>query len=162
MSKRKSWYKDAKEQLFPAEVLEELKKYPIYSQEDTPLSKQYVSMRIFSTCSNHVFFITEWDGEDLLFGWAKVDGLGWWEGGYFSMEEICTTPMFLNGREVNSYAFNRDVVFEPMTMNEATIREARIYNDCDIIGLPPKPDNESSTTNLDNQSVQKEASIDSL
>lgn len=130
---RMQWVRAAENQLFPKEVRELMKQYPLYSQENTQLADQIVMLRVFSNCSHHVHLITEWDGDDTLFGWSK-DPHGGWEGGYFSIKELATTPSYLFGQPVPACAFERDVDFEfGTTLHDATVAEKELRGDCQVI-----------------------------
>lgn len=80
---------------------------PLYSQEDEP--DPMVWVKFFDPCGSWTWYATEFDGEDLFFGY--VDGF---EGelGYFSLSELASVkgPFGLG--------IERDRHFKPRRLSE--------------------------------------------
>jgi hypothetical protein len=70
--------------LLTQEILAKLP--PLYSQEKKGLDAEVV-VKFFTPDANAVWYATEFDGEDLFFGYADL-GLGCGELGYFSLSEL--------------------------------------------------------------------------
>lgn len=60
---------------------------PLYSTEDVPLADKVVLAKFFNPCGAGTWLATEFDGEDLFFGWAEI-APGYGEWGYFSLSEL--------------------------------------------------------------------------
>lgn len=84
---------------------------PIYSNEKVPLDDVIVHAKFFSPYGNGAmtWWVTEFDGEDSLFGFVSL-GMGGDEWGYFSLSELETTdvPGF-RGLQ----AIERDISWKP-------------------------------------------------
>jgi hypothetical protein len=57
----------------------------LYSQENNP--DPLIVVKFFSPYSQATWFVTEFDGEDTMFGWADL-GFGEGELGYISLREL--------------------------------------------------------------------------
>lgn len=66
------------------EVTKRLKEYPLYAQEG--LDDPIVSCKLFAIAGAATWYLTEWDGVDVCFGY--VTGLGHNEWGYVSLGEL--------------------------------------------------------------------------
>lgn len=73
--------------LMTAELKKKLPK--LYSTEDVPADQKMVHAKFFDPCGRGTWYITEFDGKDLLFGFA-VSPLGpdCDEWGYISLAEL--------------------------------------------------------------------------
>jgi len=90
-----------KHKLMPKEVS---KKIPqLYSQDGNKNPTVY--LKIFSPYSNYTLWVTEFDGEDTLYGY--VTGTGSNEWGYSSLNELASSSR--NGLPL----FERDKYFTP-------------------------------------------------
>lgn len=72
-----------KHKLMPNEIRSKLPK--LYSQEEVKDPTAY--LKLFSPYSNAVWYVTEFDGQDTMFGWADL-GHGGGELGYISLSEL--------------------------------------------------------------------------
>lgn len=70
--------------LLTQEILAKLP--PLYSQEKKGMDAEVV-VKFFTPDAGATWFATEYDGEDLFFGYADL-GLGCGELGYFSLSEL--------------------------------------------------------------------------
>lgn len=95
--------------LMTPELREALPK--LYSQENTP--DPMVVVKYFCPYSQAVWFVTEFDGEDTMFGWADL-GFGCGELGYMSLSELSET---CKGRLP---LVERDLHWKPVPLSEAT------------------------------------------
>lgn len=73
-------------QLMTDEIRKQLPK--LYSQEKNP--DPMVVVKFFSPYSQAVWFVTEFDGMDTMFGWGDL-GFGEGELGYISLRELDET-----------------------------------------------------------------------
>jgi len=72
----------------------------IYAQEGKE-DDAIVYVKLFDPCGSWTWFITEWDGEDQVFGLVRGDCD---EYGYFSLAELATIPGPLGiGLEIDVY-----------------------------------------------------------
>lgn len=83
----------------------------LYSQENTP--DPMVVVKFFSPYSQAVWFVTEFDGEDTMFGWADL-GFGEGELGYMSLSELSETV----GR-LGLPLVERDCHWKPVPLSQA-------------------------------------------
>ncbi len=83
---------------------------PLYATENDP--NPTVHVKLFTPDSNWTWYITEFDGEDLCFGYVVGHAA---ELGYFCLSEIAraTGPHGLR--------IERDVFFEPQPLNNIRI-----------------------------------------
>lgn len=108
----------AQRKLFDNATLKRLKKYPIYSQ-DGKGDKVVVSAKIFNPYGGGKFFITEYDGDDLMYGYSSMSGRhddpnNEW--GYFSKKELENTRVNVLGMRM---PLERDISYStPKTMGE--------------------------------------------
>lgn len=72
-----------KHQLMPAAIRSKLPK--LYTQED--VADPLAMVKFFSPYSQAVWYVTEFDGRDQMFGWADL-GMGGGELGYISLSEL--------------------------------------------------------------------------
>jgi hypothetical protein len=72
-----------KHQLMPAAIRSKLPK--LYSQEKNP--DPMVVVKFFSPYSGATWYVTEFDGQDTMFGWSDL-GHGEGELGYISLDEL--------------------------------------------------------------------------
>lgn len=84
----------------------------LYSQEDKGLDA-LVQVKFFSPYSNWTWYATEFDGEDIFFGY--VDGFDG-ELGTFSLSELDNVTINFLGVEVP--AVERDLHFSPRPLRE--------------------------------------------
>jgi len=97
-----------KHMLMPAEIRAKLPK--LYSQENN--RDPMVVVKYFSPFSQATWFVTEFDGEDTMFGWADL-GFGEGELGYISLSELDT----LNRRGLP--LIERDCYWKPVPLSQA-------------------------------------------
>ena len=72
-----------KQKLMPANIRAAMP--ALYSQESNP--DPTVHLKLFSPYSGATWYITEFDGQDIMFGWADL-GHGEGELGYISLGEL--------------------------------------------------------------------------
>jgi len=97
-----------KHMLLTQEIRSRLPK--LYSQEN--VSDPIAQVKFFSPYSQAVWFVTEFDGKDTMFGWADV-GFGEGELGYISLRE-------LEGTHENGLPLvERDCYWSPRPLSEA-------------------------------------------
>lgn len=103
--------------LITKEVEELLEKYPIYSQEETPLEDHRLLVKFFLPGTGWTWYVSEAEkqGDDwLFFGWVVGLESEW---GYFCLSEIqgpFNLPMRINDREVRvPVETERDIHFKP-------------------------------------------------
>lgn len=80
----------AQRALFDKNTLNNLRKYPLYSQ-DGKGDDAIVSAKIFNPYGGQKFFITEWDGNDTFYGYSSQTGRHddpSNEYGYFSKKDL--------------------------------------------------------------------------
>jgi len=94
--------------LMTAELREQLPK--LYSQEKTP--DPMVVVKYFSPYSQAVWYVTEFDGKDTMFGWADL-GFGEGELGYISLQEL--SEVNRNGLPL----VERDLHWKPRPLSQA-------------------------------------------
>ena len=84
---QKETFKEGKMNLFPEELKEELKKFPIYSQEDKGLNKIPI-IKYFnaSGVGTWIVFEGEEQGDDIEF--FGLVNLAEWEFGYFTLNQL--------------------------------------------------------------------------
>lgn len=87
--------------LITPELLEQLP--PLYAQEEEPDALVYC--KFFHPSSGWTWYITEFDGEDIFFGW--VVGFEQ-ELGYFSLSEL---------EAIRNPAIERDLHFQPTPLS---------------------------------------------
>ncbi len=113
----------AQRTLFDKATLNRLKKYPLYSQ-DGKGDDAVVSAKIFNPYGGHKIFITEYDGDDTMYGFASMSGRyddPNNEYGYFSKKELENTRVRVGGV---SLPLERDISYrKPKTMGEVMERE---------------------------------------
>ena len=96
-----------KHQLMPAAIRSKLPK--LYSQENNP--DPTILVKFFSPYSQAVWYVTEFDGRDQMFGWADL-GFGEGELGYISLSE-------LEGANRNGLPLvERDISFRPIPLSK--------------------------------------------
>jgi len=93
-------------------MTEELRKQlpKLYSQEKVP--DPMVVVKYFSPYSQAVWYVTEFDGDDTMFGWCDL-GFGEGELGYISLSELSETNR--NGLPL----VERDLYWKPVTLSTA-------------------------------------------
>lgn len=101
--------------LFDKATLERLKKHPLYSQ-DGKGDDAVVEARIFNPYGMGVWYLTEYDGDDTLYGYYKdsdndEDG----EYGYVSKSEMENTKVRVFG---TSLPLERDQYFKTTTLGK--------------------------------------------
>jgi len=93
----------------PAAIRSKLPK--LYSQENNP--DPTILVKFFSPYSQAVWYVTEFDGRDQMFGWADL-GFGEGELGYISLSE-------LEGANRNGLPLvERDISFRPIPLSKIT------------------------------------------
>lgn len=97
--------------LMPASIKSKIPK--LYSQED--VSDPTVWVKFFNPYGRGVWYITEFDGRDTMFGWAD---LGYGELGYVSLNEL--EKLERNGLPL----IERDLSWRPMPLSKAKSRRA--------------------------------------
>lgn len=118
--------------LLPQEVRAMLP--PLYTQSS--VKDPMVYTKLLTPRSTHTFFITEFDGQDTLFGYTLVNGEG--ELGYSSLQELTETTLPVSITEysdtgkarytVNVPAVERDTAFIPKRLSEALEEHQRRHN----------------------------------
>jgi len=98
-----------KQELLTKELREQLP--PLYSQDNKKM-KAVAYVKFFHPYGAGVWFATEFDGEDIFFGWAEIcPGCG--ELGYFSLSELESLEASINGTRMGLQAIERDTSFTP-------------------------------------------------
>lgn len=109
--------------LITKEVEELLSKYPLYSQEETPVEKHRLLVKFFLPCTGWSWYVSEAEkqGDDWLF-FGYVVGMSS-EWGYFSLSEIqgpFNLRMSINGQETRvPVETERDIHFRPCLFEES-------------------------------------------
>lgn len=85
----------------------------LYAQENN--SDPMVVVKFFSPYSQAVWYVTEFDGEDTMFGWADL-GFGQGELGYISLSEL--SEVNRNGLPL----VERDLSWKPVLLSQATAK----------------------------------------
>lgn len=113
----------AQRKLFDNATLKRLKKYPLYSQ-DGKGDKTVVSAKIFNPYGRGTFYITEWDGDDTMYGYSTMSGRHDDpnnEYGYFSKRELENTRVNVMGVRL---PLERDISYStPKTLGEVKDQE---------------------------------------
>ena len=78
----------------------------LYANENTPAAEQVVQVKFFTPDSSWTWYATEFDGEDLFFGWA-TDGQSTPELGYFRLSDLRTA------HGATCLPVERDMYFQP-------------------------------------------------
>jgi hypothetical protein len=81
---------------------------PLRAQENSPDPTVYV--KFFNPCGSGTWYGTEFDGNDLFFGY--VTGLGGDELGYFSLAELSSVRLQFGLK------IERDLFFKPCKLSE--------------------------------------------
>lgn len=93
--------------LMPADLARQIPK--LYETEDVPLDEKMIYAKYFHPMSGYTMFVSEYDGDDLLFGFVTLSGDlndPFAEWGYSSLSE-------LNSIEVMGLGVERDEWFTP-------------------------------------------------
>ena len=113
----------AQRALFDKATLNRLRKYPLYSQ-DGKGDSAVVSAKIFNPYGGQAYYITEWDGDDTMYGYAANsrnhdDPNN--EYGYFSKRQLENARVRIGGV---SLPLERDTSYsKPKTLGEVMERE---------------------------------------
>lgn len=118
--------------LFDKRTLGELKKHPLYSQ-DGKGDDAIVSARIFNPYGAGYWNITEWDGDDTMYGYYQRNGhssnpdedesYGDNEYGYFSKKELENTRVRVGGVQL---PLERDSSFKPKRLGDVIGRKSKV------------------------------------
>lgn len=120
------------DRLLPPDIRSQIPK--LYGQEESKDPTVYA--KLYTPASSLTFFITEFDGEDIAFGYTINDGEG--ELGYISIREleevthnIPIIELDTRGQRIGSsnemiYAVVRDEHFVPCLLSEAKAKQAEI------------------------------------
>lgn len=84
----------------------------LYANEDKPVEDAVVQVRFFHAYGAGEWLITEFDGEDTLFGYCDL-GMGCGEWGYASLAELTGLRARIGGRRMPFQAIERDICFKP-------------------------------------------------
>jgi hypothetical protein len=103
-----------KHQLMPQEIRRKLP--DLYSQDG--VEDPIVRVKFFSPYKNMVWLVTEFDGQDTMFGWADL-GMGGAELGYISLREL--DNLHRSGLPL----VERDLYFTPKKLSQAKVQERR-------------------------------------
>jgi hypothetical protein len=85
---------------------------PLYTNEKKELDDVIVVAKLFHPYGAGTWYITEFDGEDTLFGFVAL-GMGGDEWGYSSLAELTELRARMGGREMPFQAIERDAHFRP-------------------------------------------------
>jgi hypothetical protein len=86
---------------------------PLYANEELEDAGEALCVvKYFSPYAQHRWYITEWDGTDIMFGFAVAPEAEW---GYVSLSEL-EAAAGMNGRLP---LVERDIHFEPKSVREA-------------------------------------------
>jgi hypothetical protein len=85
---------------------------PLYANEDKAFDDVIVVAKLFHPYGAGTWYVTEFDGEDTLFGFVEL-GMGGDEWGYFSLSELTELRALVGGREMPFQAIERDSHFKP-------------------------------------------------
>lgn len=100
----------ATQMLLTAEIRKALP--PLYTNENKPLDEVIVVVKLFHPYGAGTWYLTEFDGEDTLFGYTAL-GMGGDEWGYTSLAELTALRATLGGKEMPFQAIERDSHFRP-------------------------------------------------
>lgn len=105
--------------LFDKKTLDTLKKHPLYSQ-DGKGDEAIAYARIFNPYGRGAWYITEYDGDDTMFGYYRNDdhssnGDYDDEYGYFSRRELENARVNVMGARL---PLERDAYYEPANMGQ--------------------------------------------
>ncbi len=108
----------AQRTLFDKKTLNNLRKYPLYSQ-DGKGDSAVVSAKIFNPYGRGTWYITEWDGNDTMYGYVSMSGRHDDpdnEYGYVSKRELENLRVNVYGTRL---PLERDISYsKPKTMGE--------------------------------------------
>ncbi len=99
-----------KQQLLPKSMAE---KIPALYEQDGKGMQATAYAKFFHPYGAGTWYVTEFDGEDICFGWAEIHpGCG--ELGYFSLKEMEAVEARINGQNIPGLqAIERDIHFKP-------------------------------------------------
>lgn len=104
--------------LFDKKSLNELKKHPLYSQ-DGKGGDAVASVKIFNPYGRGTWYITEWDGDDTMYGYYKGSDSDEGEYGYMSKSEFENTRVRVFGQNM---PLERDAYFKPTKLSKIAPR----------------------------------------
>lgn len=84
----------------------------LYANENKPLDEALVIAKFFNPYGAGTFYITEFDGEDTMFGFVAL-GMGGDEWGYISLSELMSIKARIGGREMPFQGIERDTSWRP-------------------------------------------------
>jgi hypothetical protein len=84
---------------------------PLYANENKALDDVLVVAKLFHPYGAGTWYVTEFDGEDTLFGFVEL-GMGGDEWGYFSLAELTELRACIGGRKMPFQAIERDSRFQ--------------------------------------------------
>lgn len=85
---------------------------PLYANEDKATEDVIIQVRFFHAYGHGEWLITEFDGDDTMFGYCDL-GMGCPEWGYVSLSELVELRATVCGRQMPFQAIERDICFEP-------------------------------------------------
>lgn len=100
--------------LMSQELRKQFEPYPLYSQENA--SDPFVVCKFFNPSGSGTWYMTEFDGEDLFFGFCT--GLQEDEFGYMSLSEMQAV------RGPHGLGIERDIHFIPRRLSECRAAES--------------------------------------
>lgn len=100
----------AKQMLLTTEIRRALP--PLCANEKKELDDVIVVAKLFHPYGAGTWYITEFDGEDTLFGYTAL-GMGGDEWGYTSLAELTALRATLFGKDLGCQAIERDAHFRP-------------------------------------------------
>lgn len=129
--------------LFDKKTLDALKKHPLYSQ-DGKGDAAVAYARIFNPYGRGAWYITEYDGEDTMYGYYKdSDNSDDGEYGYISKSEMENTRVRIGGVRL---PLERDASFKPSKLGSVRGGSTSLRNNTSFADAEREQGNASTTS----------------